>query len=58
MVDAMEPFVQAIFSLEGLALLAYEEIHKLYCAISSAHYPNTIAISVRWECTDPGTVML
>ena len=30
MVDAMEPFVQATFSLEGdgpLALLAYEEIH-------------------------------
>ena len=45
MVDAMEPFVQATFNLEGdgpLVLLAYEEIHKLYCAI---HYPNTIAIS-------------
>ena len=48
MVDAMQPFVQATYLLEGdgpLALVAYEQISMLYSVISSQHYPNVIAVA-------------
>ena len=44
----VEPFVKATYKLEGdgsLALVAYEELRKLYCSISIAHYPNTAALA-------------
>ena len=47
-VDSMEPFLKACFMLEGdrpLALIAYEQIHKLFPSIYLEHYPNTVAMA-------------
>ena len=42
-VNAMQPFVQTTYYLEGdgpLALVAYEQISMLYSVISTKHFPN------------------
>ena len=47
-VDAMTPFVQATYRLEGdgfLALTTYQEIKTLESVISTQHYPNVNAIA-------------
>lgn len=47
-VNAMEPFVQAIYRLEGdgpLALTVYKEIKALESAIVSKHFPNVAAVA-------------
>ena len=45
--DSMEPFVKACYMLQGdgpLALIAYEQIHKIITSISLEHYLNTVAM--------------
>ena len=47
-VDSMEPFVKATYSLEGdgpLVLVAYQRLSLLYSHISSEHYPNVAAVA-------------
>ncbi len=47
-VDAMTPFVQATYRLEGdgfLALTAYQEIKTLESVISTQHYPIVNAVA-------------
>jgi len=47
-IDAGEAFVSAAYTLEKdgpLAVYAYEEIQKLYAAISTRHFLNTAAVA-------------
>ena len=47
-VDSMEPFVKATYSLEGdgpLVLVAYQRLSLLYSHILSEHYPNVAAVA-------------
>ena len=46
-VDAMEPFVKAMYKLEGdsaLSLVAYQQLSMLYASVSNQHYPNVVAV--------------
>ncbi len=48
LVDAMTPFVQATYNLEGdgpLVLTAYREISTLHSVVANQHYPNVMAIA-------------
>ena len=54
-VDAMEPFVKATYLLEGdgpLALVTYEQIRRLFSAISLKHYPNVLAVAKHMSAGD------
>ena len=47
-VDAMRPFVNATYKLEGdsaLSLIVYEQLSMLYASISTQHYPNVVAVT-------------
>ena len=47
-VDAMEPFVKAIYKLEGdspLSLEAYQQLSILFASVSTQHYPNVAAVA-------------
>ena len=47
-VDAMTPFVQATYNLEGdrpLVLTAYREISSLHSTVTNQHYPNVAVIA-------------
>ncbi|PFX19546.1 hypothetical protein AWC38_SpisGene16042 [Stylophora pistillata] len=47
-VDAMKPFVKAIYDLEGdgpLALRAHQHLRTVESSIANAYYPNVIAVS-------------
>ena len=47
-VDCMEPFVKAMFNLEGdgfLALEVYERLTALYISVRSKHIPNVTAVA-------------
>ena len=46
-VDAMEPFVKAIYKLEGhgpLSLEDYQQLSILFASVSTQHYPNVAAV--------------
>ena len=46
-VDAMEPFVKAMYKLEGdgaLSLVAYQQLSMLYASVSTQHYPDVVAV--------------
>ena len=48
-VDAMRPFVNATYKLEGdgaLSLIVYEQLSMLYASISTQHYPNVVAVTI------------
>ena len=48
-VNCMEPFIKAMYNLEGdgfLALEVYEQVNALYIAITSKHMPNVKADQV------------